>query len=463
MGVIALASEPRWAVGADPPYRRPNFMFVTTDGHRPDALSLNGNRIIETPNFDRIGREGMQFGNSFVVNALCLPSRATVLTGLYSHNTGCLDNGDREIPRDIPLFVDLLRNAGYEVSLFGKAHVKDLGERNWDYYLGYPNASTDYFWPVMQEGRNGQVSEPRTYEGYVEDIVTDRAVDWIKQKRDKPFCIMLWFQSPHAPFFRARRHLDLYNGIAIPKPPTFDDDLKRYPGKPRAFAEADDRIGGYAQQSNTSANCARSLEELTKDYYAGIVAADENMGKIFQVLTDTGQLDDTVIMFSSDHGFFLGEWGKYDKRFMHEPSIRTPMLVRYPRIVPAASTNDQMVLNLDIAPTLLELAGVSIPQQMQGRSMAPLLQGQTPRNWRKDWLYEYYEYPGPHRVRKHRGVRTEQYKLIHYYEAPEEFELYDLREDPGELHNLFGEPAYAGVANELSHRIDELRAETNDR
>jgi arylsulfatase A-like enzyme len=374
-----------------------------------------------------------------------------------------VDNKDREIPKDVPLFTDLLRDAGYEVSLFGKAHVKALGERNWDYYLGYPQAATDYFWPVIQEGKNGQLSEPRTYQGYVEDIVTDRAVSWMRQKRDKPFCIMLWFQSPHAPFFRARRHLDLYNGITIPKPATFDDDLRGYPGKPRAFAEADDRIGSYALHSDTAANCARSLDELTKDYYAGIVAADDNMGKVFKALTDIGQLDDTVIIFSSDHGFFLGEWGKYDKRFMHEPSIRTPMLVRYPRIVPAGSTKDEMVLNLDIAPTLLQLAGVNIPQQMQGSSLAPLLQERTLKDWRKDWLYEYYEYPGIHRVRKHRGVRTEQYKLIHYYEAPEEFELYDLRDDPGELHNLYGNPVYRGLIQELRRRMDELRAETDDR
>lgn len=463
VGSMALPPDSLWSNAADSRGpRRPNFIFVTTDGHRPDALSLNGNAIVQTPNFDRIGREGIQFRNSFVVNALCLPSRATVLTGLYGHNTGCVDNKNREIPKDVPLFTDLLRDAGYEVALFGKAHVKDLGKRNWDYYLGYPTAATDYFWPVITEGRNGEAGPPQTYEGYVEDVVTDKAIQWLKQKRDKPFCMMLWFQSPHAPFFRARRHLDLYNGVRIPKPASFDDDLKGYPGKPRAFAEADDSIGTYTRHSATRNNAARSLEELVKDYYAGIVGADENMGKIFQVLSDLGQLDDTVIMFSSDHGFFLGEWRKYDKRFMHEPSIRTPMLVRYPRMIRAGATDDKMVLNLDIAPTFLELAGVKIPERMQGQSMAPFFQGREPKSWRKDWLYEYYEYPGPHEVRKNRGVRTERYKLIHYYEAPEEFELYDLQEDPGELHNLYGDPKHAELARELFQRIDELRKQTDD-
>ena len=461
MGTMALAPDSPLAL-ADPPARRPNFIFVTTDGHRPDALSLNGNRILHTPNFDRLGREGMQFHNSFVTNALCLPSRATVLTGLYGHNTGCVDNQGREIPKDTPLFTDQLRQAGYDVALFGKAHVGGLGQRNWTYYLGYPGAATDYFWPVMEEGKDGHVDPAKTYEGYVEDVVTDRVVQWLKQERSNPFCMMLWFQSPHAPFFRARRHLDLYNGIPIAKPGTFDDDLKGYPGKPRAFADADDSIGTYLENSQTKNNCARSLEELTKDYYAGIVGADENFGRVLKTLSDLGQLDDTVIVFSSDHGFFMGEWRKYDKRFMHEPSIRTPMLVRYPRMIRAGTTSNRMVLNLDIAPTFLELAGLQIPKEMQGQSMVPLFQGHDPANWRKDWLYEYYEYPVPHKVKPHRGVRTERYKLIHYYEPPEEFELYDLHADPGELHNLYGDPSHSALVPQLRQRIDELRKQTND-
>ncbi len=457
---MVLGSDQR--AESQPPVRRPNLIFMTTDGHRPDALSLNGNRILSTPNFDRIGREGIQFRNSFCTNALCLPSRATALTGLYSHNTGCIDNQNREIPADIPLFTDLLRDTGYEVGLFGKAHVGRLGTRNFDYYFAYPGAATDYYWPVITEGSHGRVSPPQTYDGYVEDVVMAKAIEWVKQKREKPFCLIFWFQSPHAPFFRARRHLDLYNGLPIPKPATFDDDLKGYPGKPRAFAEADDSIGTYIRNSTTAANCARSLEEMVKDYYAGIVAADENAGKLFQTLTDMGQLDDTAIMFSSDHGFFLGEWRKYDKRFMHEPSIRVPMLVRYPRLIRAGSTANQMVLNLDIAPTFLELAGLKVPERMQGRSLLPLLKSERPSSWREDWLYEYYEFPRPHNVRRHRGVRTDRYKLIHYYEQPEEFELYDLEADPGEIHNLYGDARHASLTADLRQRIDRLRKETND-
>ena len=464
MGAMALGSVVApTAASAVPPPSRPNFLFVTTDGHRPEALSLNGNRIVQTPHFDRLGREGMQFQNSFVVNALCLPSRATALTGLYSHNTGCVDNRDRVVPAEVPLFTDLLRAAGYEAALFGKAHVGRLGERQWDHYFGFPGAAADYFWPRIQEGSLGKIESNRIYEGYVDDVVTERAIYWLQQKREKPFCLILWFQGPHAPFFRPRRYLDLYNGVPISKPATFDDDLKGYPGKPRAFAEADNKIGGpYTRDSQTQDNCARSLEEMVKDYYVGIVAADDNLGRVFQVLGDIGQLDDTVVMFSSDHGFFLGEWRMYDKRFMHEPSIRTPMLIRYPRLVRAGSTANHMVLNTDIAPTFLELAGLEIPERIEGRSLVSLLKGEEPTSWRRDWLYEYYEYPGPHNVPRNRGVRSEQYKLIHYYEAPEEFELYDLKEDPGELHNLYGDSRFATLVRDLRQRIHELREATDD-
>jgi arylsulfatase A-like enzyme len=464
VSAVGISSAPFKAVGPprpDPP--RPNFVFLLGEGHRPDALSLNGNTIVYTPNFDRIGREGIQFPNSFTVNALCLPARSVALTGLYTHSTGCVDNKGRVLPQEVPLFTELLRKAGYEVALFGKAHLGKLGERGWDYYFGFPGGATDYFWPVIDEGSDAKVKPPQAYEGYVDDLVTDRAVGWLKQKRDKPFCLCLWFQAPHAPFFRPRRYLDLYNGLLIPKPSTFDEDLKGYPGKPRAFADADNKIGGpYAKHSATASNCARSLEEIVKDYYVGVVDTDDNVGKVFQALSGLGQLEDTVMLFTSDHGFFLGEWRMYDKRLMHEPSIRTPMLIRYPRMIRPGSTRKEMILNTDLAPTFLELAGVTVPEWMQGQSLVPLLRGQEPKSWRKDWLYEYYEYPGTHNVRKNRGVRTDRYKLIHYYEAPEEFELYDLQEDPGELHNLYGDPRHATLAKQLRERIDQLRKESDD-
>lgn len=206
----------------------------------------------------------------------------------------------------------------------------------------------------------------------------------------------------------------------------------------------------------------RSLEELVKDHYAGVVTNDDCVRRVFEGLEQMGLLDHTAILLCSDHGYFLGEWRFYDKRFMHEPPIRVPLIIRYPRLVKPGTVVEKMALNLDIAPTVLEIAGLEIPERMHGRSLVPFLQGSEPAEWRKDWLYEYYEYPGENQVRPHRGVRTERYKLIHYYLEPEEFELYDLQEDPGELHNLYGTVAHAPLVAELRNRIAGLRRETGD-
>lgn len=444
--------------------RKPNLVFFLGEGLRWDEFSCMGNPILRTPNMDRLAREGMLFKNAFVTNALCLPSRASILTGLYSHTTGAIDNRDRPIPHHFPLISDVLREAGYEVAFFGKSHVRDgLQDRYWDYYFGFNGQCKDYYHPVLTEGIAGKYSKPKTYNGYVDDIVTNRALDWLAQEHEKPFCLFLWFWAPHAPFYRDRKDLDLYNGVKIPVPSTFDDDLKGYPGKP-AFADANDKIGCTVVGNDD----ARTLEELVKDHYAGVVNNDDHVGEVLKSLENRGQLDDTAILLSSDHGFFLGEWHLYDKRFMHEPSIRVPLMVRYPRMVQAGTTCERMALNVDFMPTMLELAGVSAPQGLHGQSFVPLLQGRQPGNWRKDWLYEYFEYPEAEHVRPHRGVRTDRYKLIHYHklpqypDLPEEFELYDLERDPNELNDLYGQDGYEALTQRLLDRISELRKETGD-
>ncbi len=481
LGGLALSQDALESLAAqgapkqDPTGRRPNLVVFLGEGLRYDEMSCMGHPIVQTPNMDRIAREGMTFRNAFVTNALCLPSRASMLTGLYSHTTGAVGNeptdrsghhgaGNGPIPRATPLFSDLLHEVGYEVGFFGKAHIQGgLQDRYWDYYFGF-NGRADYYNPLLTEGIAGKFSEPKRYEGYLDDVVTDRALTWLEQEREKPFCLLLNPFAPHAPFYRARRHLDLYNGVKIPKPPTFDDDLKGYPGKPRAFAEANNKIGTTWLADDDP----RSLEEVVKDHYAGVVDNDDNLGRVIAWLERSGKLDDTVVILTSDHGFFLGEWRMYDKRFMHEPSIRVPFMVRYPGMVKAGSVCEKAALNIDIAPTLLELAGVQAPKSIHGKSLVPLFKGESPESWRKDWLYEYYEYPQWEHVRPHRGVRTERYKLIHYYkladfpDEPEEFELYDLQKDPGELHNLYGQPGYAALTQQLLNRISELRKETGD-
>lgn len=379
------------------------------------------------------------------------------MTGMYSHSTGALDNDTVEaLPADIPLFTDLLHNAGYQVAFCGKAHIGNgARERYWDYYFGFNDAVTNYYNPRFFERRSKGRGVEATYPGcYADDLATDRALSWLTEEREQPFCLTLCHQSPHAPFYRPKKYLDLYNGTPIPVPPTFGDYAERYPGKPRAFMEARNKIGIMETSDGI-----RSLEELVKDYYAGVIGVDDNIGRVMGYLEQSGILDDTVILFSSDHGYFLGEWQAFDKRFMHEPSIHVPTMLRYPREFKAGTKIDEMVLNLDIAPTLLELAGVDIPNRMQGRSFVKLAKGQE-NDWRKDWLYEYFEYPRYEHVPPHWGIRTDRYKLIHYYLEPQEFEMYDLQEDPLELYNLYGNKNWVSVQNHLLARLENLRRET---
>jgi arylsulfatase A-like enzyme len=442
--------------------KRPNLVFFLGEGQRFDALSIAGNPILKTPNHDRIGREGMMFRNAFCTNALCAPARATLLTGLYSRSTGALSNQYLNIPlpSDIPLFTDLLREAGYEIAIVGKVHIHNgVEERNWDYYFGHNDASNNYVRPLYKEGRKGKVGEELRYEGfYPDDLAVDRAITWLEMDRgDKPFCLLVWFVAPHEPFFRARRHFDLYRGTVIPKPATFDDDLKGYPGKPAGFVAARNKIG-----TSPGHEACGSLEGVVKDYYAGLVAVDENIGRIINYLEEKKILDDTAIVHSSDHGYFLGEWRMFDKRLMHEPSIRVPLMVRYPKRIPAGTVRDETILDIDMAPTILDLAGVPIPAHMEGKSVLPLAQSADP-SFRKEWYYEYYEWVNPEGVRPNRGIRTEQYKLIHYVVEPQEFELYDLIKDPGETQNLYGDPRYAAQQQSLWNRMQELQAQVPER
>ena len=448
-----------FASGLNQESSKPNILCIVGEGLRWDEFSFMGNKLLHTPNMDRIAREGCTFRNAFVVNALCLPSRATMLTGMYSHTTGAVSNVAGKIPPRFPLVSDLLQKAGYETAFLGKSHIEGaLMEHNWDYYFGFVGQA-DYYRPVITEGVRGKYSPAKLYAGeYVDTLLTRKAVEWLKQERSKPFCLFLWFYAPHAPFYRPKDMVNDFNGVAIPKPATFDEDQKDYPGKPRAVADADDKIG----YSEVFSDDPRSLEELVKDHYAGVQDNDRNVGAVWQELERQKLTGKTAVLLSSDHGFFLGEHHLYDKRLMYEPSIRVPMLLRYPGQVKPGATRDEMVLNLDMAPTLLQIAGLPVPTEMQGKSILPLAEGRQDKTWRKDWLYEYYEYPGFENVRPCRGVRTESYKLIHFFIEPQEHELYDLKTDPNEMNNLYGKPGYEELTKHLEERLAALRAETND-
>ena len=436
---------------------RPNLVFFLGEGARWDESSLAGHALLKTPHLDRIGSEGAVFQNAFCINSLCLPARATVLSGLYSHTTGAVDNQHSRVPRQFPLVPDLLRQSGYEVAFIGKSHVEgSLMDHYWDYYFGFAGQA-DYWNPVVVEGTRGQFDAARKYDEYVDDLLTRKAVAWLKQKHTAPFCLFLWFYAPHAPFDRPLRRVNDFNGVPIPKPDSFDEYLNGYAGKPHGVIEARNKIGSQYLQRDAP----RSLEELVKDHYVGIESNDEDIGQVLEALEGQGLLDDTAVVWSSDHGFFLGEHRFYDKRLMYEPSIRIPLMVRYPRRIRPGSTCARMALNLDLAPTLLDLAQLPVPRHFQGKSLMPLL-AHPDTAWRTDWLYEYYEYPGNEEVRPCRGVRTERYKYIHYFTAPEEFELYDLVSDPAELHNLYGDAQYAPRVQQLAARLEELRRETGD-
>lgn len=427
---------------------RPHLIIMMTDDQRADALSCAGNQVLKTPNLDRLAKEGIRFRNMFVTNALCAPSRATLLTGLYSHSHGVIDNQNRRLRQDQKILSDYLREAGYEVAFCGKSHLGGaLRDRAWDYYFGY-RGQGQYLQPRIAEGVDGK---DEIHDGYMDDVVTDKAVQWLKKERQKPFCLFLFFKAPHRSWVRAPRHKDLFADVMVPKPSTFDDPGI---GKPKAFLEARNKIGMFKDITD--------YQSFMKDYYATLTAVDENVGKVISALQETGQLDRTAMLFTSDNGFFLGEWQRFDKRFMHEPSIRVPLIIRHPSRIKAGTLCDRMALNVDLAPTVLEIAGLSVPASMHGRSLVPLF-AQPEMPWRKDWLYEYFEYPDPsHDVRKQRGIRTERYKLIHYFNPPEEFELYDLHHDPEEKTNLHGRSEYAELEKQLLERMAELRRETGD-
>ncbi len=437
---------------------KPNIVCIVGEGLRWDELSSTGNRLIRTPNMDRISREGCTFRDGFVVNALCLPSRATILTGMYSHTTGAVSNVEGKIPAKFPLVSDLLQQGGYETAFLGKSHIVGaLMEHKWDYYFGFVGQA-DYYRSVITEGIRGEYGKPKLYEGeYVDTLLTRKAVEWMQQPRTKPFVLFLWFYAPHAPFYRPKDLVNDLNGVPIPKPPSFDENLTDYAGKPRGVAEADNKIG----YSEVFSDDPRSLEELVKDHYVGVEDNDRNVGAIWTELERQKITGTTAMMLSSDHGFFLGEHHFYDKRLMYEPSIRVPMMLSYPRRIKPGTVSDAMVLNLDVAPTLLDIAGLPVPAEMQGKSMLPLAESKKV-DWRKDWLYEYYEYPGFENVPPCRGIRTDRFKLIHFFIEPEAFELYDLQKDPNEMNNLYGKPGYEEITAHLKERLTALRAETND-
>ncbi|MGI9066200.1 MAG: sulfatase family protein [Pyrinomonadaceae bacterium] len=448
----------------------PNIIFIMTDDQQQSAMSAYGNTILKTPNLDRIGAEGTRFTEMFVTNSLCAPSRASFLTGLYSHTHGVTTNGasgsifsnQPGLKNEQETFVHLLRRAGYHNALVGKWHLRSL-PTGFDQWIILPGGGGPYTDPEMIT--NGMRMK---FRGHADDVVGDQALTFLQQRpKDRPFCLLYNFKAPHRNWLPAARFEKVFDNIEIPIPRSFNDSFEGRPQSLRktemAVADMPDfRNRGVAGTLPPDERKRQNFQQLAKNYYRTLLGVDENVGRVLDFLDKNNLSNDTLVIYSSDNGFFLGEHGLFDKRLMYEPSIRVPLLVRLPSRVKSGQVNSRhMVLNIDVAPTLLEMAGVPVPPWMQGRSFLPQLEGrQIP--WRDAFLYEYYEYPAEHCARKNRGIRTERWKLIHFWEQPEEWELYDLKNDPEEMNNLYSQPDHEKRVRELRSHLEMLRRETND-
>lgn len=450
------------------PKDAPNFLFIMTDDQRKDALGIYGNPVLKTPNIDRIGREGARLDEFFVTNSLCAPSRASFLTGQYSHIHGVTTNGSGQPHRNAgglkegqTTFVHFLRGAGYETALVGKWHLRSEPE-GFDQWVIFPGGGGPYLDPVMTANR-ARVK----MRGHADDVVGDQTVEYLQNRsKDRPFCLLMNFKSPHRNWIPAARFEHAFEGVDIPLPRTFDDRLEGRPEALRrtqmAIADMPDfKTRGVPESLPADERKRRNYQELVKNYYRTILSVDENVGRALEFLDKNDLSKNTVVIYTSDNGFFLGEHGFYDKRLMYEPSIRVPMLVRWPaRLEAGAVDATHLTLNVDVAPTLLDMAGIPAPSSMQGRSFLPqLLRRAAP--WRNDFYYEFYEHPdADHCVRKNRGLRNHRWKLIEFWEQPQEWELYDLRADPDEMSNLASRRG--DVVRELKLRMAELRRELGD-
>jgi arylsulfatase A-like enzyme len=447
----------------------PNIIFVMADDHRKDALSIYGNRILKTPNIDRIGNEGIRFDEAFVTNSLCGPSRASFLTGLYSHANGVISNASPHFENQAGLkpeqrtFVRHLHNAGYYTGVVGKWQVRTWPDDAFDHWVVFPGHG-EYIDPDMV-ARGTRVK----MRGHADDVVGDQALTFLDQRpRGRPFCLLLWFKSPHRAWRPSARYERAFDDIDIPLPRTFED---KFEGRPDALRKAtmaiadmpDFRDRGVSPDLPVEERKRLNLQMLVKNYYRVLLSIDDNVGRLLEYLDANSLSHNTLVIYSSDNGFFLGEHGLYDKRLMYEPSIRVPFLARWPARIPAGRIDrDHMVLNVDLAPTLLNAADIPMPSNWHGRSMLPLMTGGA-TSWRNAFLYEYFEYPAQHCVRKNRGVRTKQWKLIHFWEQPQEWELYDLQNDPDELCNLAGSQDHATVLSMMKERLQRVRDEVGDR
>ncbi len=442
--LLALAAAATPALAAD----RPNVVVVLVDDLRYDGLGCTGHPFAKTPNVDRLAREGVVFRNAFVSIPLCSPSRSSFLTGRYAHATGVTTNGDSSaLSHKLVTFPKLLHDAGYATAYVGKWHMgtDDTPRPGFDRWVSFKGQGVYSDPPLNVDG------ERTTARGYVTDILNRYAVEFVKaQKGNKPFCLYLAHKAVHGPFTPAERHKGLYPDDKYPPPASAADDRAGKPALREASAKnAPKKPGGPKGDFPAMRSQMRCLASI-----------DEGVGDLLKALAESGQLDNTLFVFTSDNGFFWGEHGGLgDKRWAYEDSIRVPLIVRYPKLAKAGSAVSQMVLNVDLAPTALDLAGVKPPADLHGRSLVPLLKGDA-SGWRTAILTEYFQEKAYPRFPTWQAVRTDRWKYIRYPGHPDWDELYDLKADPAERKNRIGDESAGEVVRALQAELDRLRAET---
>ncbi|HWE03275.1 MAG TPA: sulfatase [Tepidisphaeraceae bacterium] len=443
--------------------QRPNILYIMSDDHAAHALSCDGSTINRTPNLDRIASAGMRFTNCFCTDSLCGPSRAVLLTGKYNHLNGFRDNGPKAtFDGSQQTFPKLLQKAGYQTAIVGKWHLNS-DPTGFDYWSILPGQGRYHDPQFITMGKTS------VEKGYVTDIITDKAIDFLKHHdAGKPFCLLYHHKAPHRSWEPDEKHAHLYDDVEIPTPFTFDDD---YSHRTSAAHEQEMQIDKYLNRQDLKADPPAGLvgqalkkwkyERFIKDYLRVIASLDDNVGRVLDYLEQSGLAKNTIVIYTSDNGFFLGDHGWFDKRFMYEESLHIPLLIRWPGRVKAGVVSDAIVSNLDFAETLLDAAGAPVPADMQGHSLVPLFDGVAPAGWRTAFYYHYYEYPQPHHVQPHIGVRTERYKLINFY-GKNEWELFDLRKDPHELMSVYDDPGYAPIVRQMKSELSRLRTELKD-
>ncbi len=481
--------------------KQPNIVFIMSDDHGYQALSAYNHpisKLAPTPSIDRIANSGMRFVNSYVTNSLCGPSRATMLTGKFGHINGFSYNG-QTFDATQPTWPKMLKENGYQTAIIGKWHIGHTPEGiDFDYWK-ILNDQGEYYNPEFITKDGSEIIE-----GYATDLITDFSIDWLENKRDKskPFALMIHHKAPHRNQMPALRHTQMYENTKFPMPDTYFDnyegreaagaqkmniykdmyeghDLKmtvavgsdslRYDRWPNHFqrmtTEQRTAWNNAYRKRNDDMNAANFNEKemaewkyqrYVQDYCATIASVDEGVGRVLDYLEENNLTENTIIVYTSDQGFFVGEHGWFDKRFMYEQSLRTPLLIQYPGKIKANSTSDKMVQNIDLAPTFLDLLGLDIPEDIQGESLKPILYGEKVDNWRTAIYYHYYEFPGFHSVKRHYGVRDSRYKLIHFYYDIDQWEFYDLEKDPNEITNAINNPVYKVEVDRMKKELNRL-------